>query len=70
LKYNVASTKSYLESVLEAIPIGAAILVTTPPPLPVILKVPFTVKLPVQYMIKPLQARNGLYNTPLLMVKF
>jgi hypothetical protein len=70
LKYNVASTKSYLESVLEAIPIGAAILVATPPPLPVILIVPLTVKLPVQYITIPLQALNGLNNTPLLMVKF
>jgi hypothetical protein len=70
LKYSVASTKSYLESVLEAIPIGAAILEPTPPPLPVILIVPFTVKSPVQYITKPLQARNGLNNKPPLMVKF
>ena len=69
LKYSVASTKSYLESVLDAIPNGAAILLATPPPLPVILMVPFTVKLPVQYIIKPLHGRNGLNNTPLLMVK-
>jgi hypothetical protein len=69
LKYSVASTKSYLESVLEANPIGAAILEPTPPPLPVILMVPFTVKLPVQYITIPLQARNGLNNIPLLMVK-
>jgi lipopolysaccharide/colanic/teichoic acid biosynthesis glycosyltransferase len=70
LKYSVASTKSYLESVLDASPIGAAILATTPPPLPVILMVPFTVKSPVQYITKPLQTRNGLNNTPLLIVKF
>jgi hypothetical protein len=60
LKYSVASTKSYLESVLVAIPIGEAILFATPPPLPVILIVPLIVKLPLQYIIIPLQGLNGL----------